>query len=692
MRNRTPASSRSYAPPGMASLPAVLFAIVLMAAPMTAAAAAVPIGGARAEGPFPARIVDIDLRNLPRAPEWSPGDPIKEIPRRNNHQGTLPPPPPPVNPPAGGPDPLLELQERVSRRTFSPPDLNFPGQGFSGVIPPDPVGDVGADYYIQMINGATGTKVTIYNKGDGSVAAGPFSLQSLGTGICASGLGDPIVLYDQMAQRWLLAEFSAAGNGMCVYVSQTPDPIGGGWFAYQIVSSISFPDYPKYGVWSDAYYLSTNETSPGLYALDRGAMLAGAPATTQFFPVPALSGFGFQALLPSDQDGQLPPPAGAPNYFMRHRDDEVHNPLGNDPLHDFLEIWEFHVDFSTPANSTLTGPIDIPITEFDSRLCGLTSFSCFPQPGLVSPNLDPLREVLMWRLQYRNFGTHETLVGNLVTDVDGNDHGGIRWFELRKQDPGGWGLHQEGTYAPDQQHRWMGSAAMDADGNIALGFSVSGNTLFPAVRYAGRLAASPPGTLPLGEVSVIEGTGSHSSNRWGDYSAMAVDPVNGCDFWYTNMHSLANGFWATRISRFSMPGCGGAIQDPVPDIDADGGDGPLFVPPFQPVTISVSLSAGDLVNQQGDYWIGVVTPTSGTSVFIANTWPIVDFSDITLFTTPLAQGTYWFFFVLDDQPDGQFQNTWSDLVAVVVGTTAKEGAELPADPPDLQNLVPGGTK
>ena len=198
------------------------------------------------------------------------------------------------------------------------------------------------------------------------------------------------------------------------------DPIAGGWFNYDFTTP-NFPDYPKYAVWPDAYYVSSNEAGPSAaYALDRTNMLAGlAAAAPVRRTAPDLAGFGFQALIPSDLDGPAPP-AGSPNFFMRHRDDEVHNAGSNDPTQDFLEIWEFSVNFGTPADSTFTQVANIPVAEFDSDLCGLVSFFCFPQPGTAT-TLDPLREVIMWRLQYRNFGTHETLVGNFVTDVTGTD-------------------------------------------------------------------------------------------------------------------------------------------------------------------------------------------------------------------------------------------------------------------------------
>jgi hypothetical protein len=453
-------------------------------------------------------------------------------------------------------DPLLGRQFAAPSafdRVFTTPIVNFAGQGYSGVNPPDTVGDVGPSYYIQLINGFGGSLVVIYNKADGTVAAGPFALDSLGTGACANAHGDPIVLYDRLAGRWLLSEFTPPGTtNLCVYVSQTADPISGGWFGYQFPTP-DFPDYPKYAVWPDAYYVSTNESSPAVYALDRNQMLTGGTATSQRFTAPNLSGFSFQALTPSDLDGAAGPPSGAPGYFIRHRDDESHNPGSNDASQDFLEIWEFDVDFATPGNSTFTGPTNIAVSEFDSDLCGLFSFDCFPQPGTTT-RLDPLREVVMWRSQYRNFGTHETLVGNLVTDVDGTDRGGIRWFELRRTG-GAWSLFQEGPDSPDATHRWMGSIAMDGAGNIALGYNAGSSTVFPGVRYTGRLSGDTLGTMPQVETTIVAGSGSNSSNRWGDYSSMNVDPADDCTFWHTNEYGTSSGTWNTQIASFRFSSC-----------------------------------------------------------------------------------------------------------------------------------------
>ena len=584
--------------------------------------------GASASQRFVPSVRDLDVRTLSPAPGWQPGMAIKAIPRRNNHQGLTA-----AVTAAGrapGPDPLLAVQSGAAAggadADFGRPRVLRAGQGFSGAIPSDVVGDVGRDYYIQMINAYESSLVAIYHKADGLSALAPFLLQGLAPpgGPCAAGGGDPIVLYDALAGRWFLSEFSGIANVLCVYVSRGEDPITSGWYAYAFESVLSFPDYPKYAVWPDAYYLSTNEDSPGAYAFERTAMLEGRPASFQFFAeAPPLPGFGFQALLPSDHDGPLPPPAGSPNWFIRHIDDEVHVPAGaNDPTQDWLETWAFHADFNDPAKSSFTGPWRIGIGEFDSELCGLFSAMCFPQPG--GSLLDPLREVVMWGLKYRNRGAFESLVGNFVTDVDGNDHGGIRWFELRRSG-GDWALFDEGTFAPDADHRWMGSIAMDGSGNLALGYSVSSTGTYPAVRYTGRLAGDPQGVMSQPEASLAVGSGSMTYNRWGDYSAMSVDPVDDCTFWYTNMYAIANSTWMTRIGAFSFAGCAGpGFSLGAADLDQRVCAAPLAdaevavaveVGAYGAFTAPVTLSLVDLpAGFTGGFTVNPVAPPGGSTV------------------------------------------------------------------------------
>jgi hypothetical protein len=500
--------------------------------------------------------INVDLRTLPLIPDWKPGDPLSfgEERQRYEPKGLRPRAPVPRR------DPLLDVQAAAptpSARAFTTPLASFAGMT-SGSQPPDTVGDVSAAHYIQMVNGG-GTRFAVFRKTDGAILAGPSSLNSLGTGNCASGLGDPVVVYDSFAGRWVLSQIGS-GSRLCVFVSKTGDPITGGWWAYSFTAP-GLPDYPKYAVWPDAYVVTTNEGVAAVYAMDRAKMLAGLPATAQRFSAPGLPGFAFQVLTAGDADGD-PPPAGAPTYLLRHRDDEEHSPGTADPNQDFLELFSLHVDFATPANSGLTGPTAIPVAEFDSSFCGSdnAATSCIPQT--TGTHLDALREPIMNRVQYRNFGDHESLVGNLVTDVDGTDRAGIRWFELRKIGAGAWSLFQEGTYSPDVTRRWIGSIAMDRQGNIALGYSASSTTVAPSSRYAGRLAGDPLGTLPQGESSIQAGTGTNSSNRWGDYAAMTVDPSDDCTFWFTTEHTAGPSATATRIAAFKFDGCSVAAPSP----------------------------------------------------------------------------------------------------------------------------------
>jgi hypothetical protein len=517
-------------------------------------------------------VVNVDLRTLPPPPEWRPGMPVRDNPRRSTRI-------PAAKVPEPGPhtDGLLARQESVAtilNDAFAPADRNFDAFPYQGVNPPDPVGDVGPNNYITASNGSGSSVIRIYDKASPNpavLATTTMSTLAGGTGACASGMGDPIVLHDQWADRWLLAEFASSGNTLCVYMSQTADPVAGGWYLYQLTTP-SFPDYPKFAVWPNAdnlYTLTTNESSSATYALERAAMLAGLPMTTQRFSVTDLSGFGFQALTPADVDGATAPAAAAPALIGRHIDNEVHSGFAG--AGDYLQLWALDVDWATPASSTFTALPLIQTTEFDSSLCGLTSFYCMAKPGVAqgsSSSLDPLREVIMWRMAYRNFGAYETLVGNLVTDVDGADRGGVRWFELRNTGGAGWTLFQEGTYSPDvagdpaNVNRWMASAAMDGAGNIAVAYSASAFTsVYPSLRYAGRRAACDPvGTLPLGENNIIAAAANNGSNRWGDYHSINVDPSDDCTFWFAGMYGgPTGGQWTTRVASFKFPNCGCAI-------------------------------------------------------------------------------------------------------------------------------------
>jgi uncharacterized repeat protein (TIGR01451 family) len=284
-------------------------------------------------------------------------------------------------------------------------------------------------------------------------------------------------------------------------------------------------------------------------------MQAGDPAQMVYFDVGAVT-LNFGGMLPADLDG-TPPPDGTPNYFVEWDDSTW---LG-DP-DDTLRLWEFFVDWTSPENSTFGANAffdpntSIATADVDPDLCGFDL--CIPQPDPGGQLLDPISDRLMFRLQYRDFGSYQTLVSNHTVDVDATDHAGIHWFELRNSGAG-WAMNQEGVYGPDADHRWMGSIAMDASGDMALGYSVSSGTTSPSVRYDGRLNGDPAGTLPQGETTLIAGSGyqTHPAGRWGDYSMMAIDPTDDCTFWYTQeyLDSIGVAPWQTRIGSFTFPSC-----------------------------------------------------------------------------------------------------------------------------------------
>jgi hypothetical protein len=362
-----------------------------------------------------------------------------------------------------------------------------------------------------------------------------------------------VALYDASVDRWVVTDFawfnfSTGPYYECIAVSQSGDPVSGGWYFYALRSDTGgltgyFNDYPKLGVWSDGWYMTANmfQNNPPaggfavrVWALDRASMITGGALNEVHFDT-CLGGV-CGGLLPSNYRGAAPP-LGSPNYML------------SELAPDSLLLWKFHVDWITPANSTFTGPDEITVAPFMNYPNG-----SIPQPG-TGMLLDSLGDRLMMQLQYRNLNGVESLWAT-HTVVSGAVSG-KRWYEI--QDPGGaHALVQQGTYQPDDNYRFMGSIAADGDGNVALGFSKSSTTVYPSILYAGRLAGEAPGTLPQSEATLIAGTGSQTSiERWGDYSAMTVDPVDDCTFWYTNEYYITSGSnWQTRIGSFKFPSCG----------------------------------------------------------------------------------------------------------------------------------------
>jgi hypothetical protein len=468
-------------------------------------------------------------------------------------------------------DPVWQKQDGTYIPANATPIQNFEGiNNLSALYPPDTQGDVGPDNYIQVVN----SNFAIYSK-TGTVLLGPAALSTIFAGIPApwngTNNGDPVVLYDQATDRWIISQFSLpAGNyAELVAVSQTSDPTGA-WYRYVFPFGNKMPDYPKFGIWPDGYYLSFNQFINGVWAgvgacaLERTKMLTGDPnARIVYFDLGPTS--DPVSMLPSDWDGITPPLAGEPNYFTYFND-------WSSPTEDYLKIWQFHVDWTTTSNSTFSEAYSLVTAPFNSQICTAVRGRCIPQPG-TSIKLESLSDRLMYRLQYRNFTNYRTMVTNHTVNIDGNGRAGIRWYELRNTD-GAWTIFQQGTYSPDASERWLGSVAMNANGDIALGYSLSNSTtIYPSIRYTGRRATDPPGEMTMAEQTIMDGTGNQTGTacRWGDYSCMSVDASDDQTFWFTTeyIQTSGNAIWQTRIASFSINNSPGATTLPASNISAD---------------------------------------------------------------------------------------------------------------------------
>ncbi len=438
------------------------------------------------------------------------------------------------------------------------PGLNFEGQNDNdtlallGVkfVPPDTNGAVGATQFVQIVN----VTVAVYDKSRGRRVLGPALISSLWKGFggpCETGNGgDPVALYDQLARRWFISQLqfnrNFSSNQECIAVSTSADATGS-YARYEFDFGGQLPDYPKFGVWPDAYYSSQNmfQAFGGTFtflgaracALNRAAMLSGAAATQICFRTNVAS------LLPSDLDGSVLPPKGSPNFFVD---------LANSSD---LNLFRFHVDFANPTNSTFSGPALIAVAPF-SEVCPFAiNRACIQEPA-PGERLDSLDDRLMFRLAYRNFGDHESLVVNHAIKNSGA-LAGVRWYEIRSPNSSPF-VFQQGTVVDPNTSFWMGSIAMDKAGNMALGFSASRLTLDPSVFVVGRAVTDPLGVMS-GPSVIVNGTGVQemSFNRWGDYSAMSVDPSDDCTLWYTQEYYKTTGSfnWTTRIASFSFNSC-----------------------------------------------------------------------------------------------------------------------------------------
>ncbi|HXI45835.1 MAG TPA: carboxypeptidase-like regulatory domain-containing protein [Candidatus Acidoferrales bacterium] len=482
--------------------------------------------------------------------------------------------------------------------------LSFDGIGFPGVAcncaPPDTNGEVGLTQYVQIVNEG----YQVWNKATGASVLGPVGITTIWSGfggVCeTAGDGDPVVLYDQLANRWLVSQFAGASvpTDECVAISTTSDATGA-YYRYDFHLGSNFFDYPHLAVWPDGYYMSMNVfnssgtafVGPQAFVFDRARMLNGLSAT---FQTPGNLGSSGDPILPADLDGSTLPPPNAPESFVRW------------PGLGAYQTYHYHVDWVTPASSTFT-TFASPAAAGFSVACG----ACVAQPSTTS-GLDTLADRLMFRLAYRNFGDHESVVGNYTVASGGVT--GIRWFELRNVTSGPETVYQESTYQPDSTYRWMGSAAMDGSGNLAIGFSASSSSVFPSLRYAGRLAGDPLNTLAQGEATLFAGLGSQSgtSSRWGDYADLTVDPVNDCTFWFTSEYypsGVSQFNWRTRIGAFTMPGCGsspttGSIAGQVTDTNTGTG--------VAGATVQITSGPSTTTDGSGNYTFSGLAPATYT--------------------------------------------------------------------------------
>jgi hypothetical protein len=415
------------------------------------------------------------------------------------------------------------------------------GKAAGGVIPPDTNGSVGNSQFVLITNFA----FEIFEKNSGKKLLGPMLIHTIWNGFggqCGTeDGGDPIILWDKIARRWLVEQLEYfSSNQVCIAVSATDDATGK--YNLYAFDFNGLPDYPKLGVWRDAYYLAVNNGAGQACALDRAAMLEGKTATMICFP-PSFADFAY---LPSDIDGPTPPPVGAPNHYVE---------LGNSNT--TLKEYDFHVDFAHPKKSTFKGPHTITVPVY-TQICGGGGGACIPEPkngGLLDANGDRM----MYRNAYRNFGDHESLVFSHAVAPGGKSKAvsAMRWYELRSTPSGGkFSLYQAGTFQNTTDNFWEGSVAMDKAGDIALGFSVdNGTNLAPSIWVTGRVPTDPKGKMGspivLHKGTQVQG----SSNRWGDYSSMSVDPIDDCTLWYVQEYSNGGSDWQSHFTAFKFNGC-----------------------------------------------------------------------------------------------------------------------------------------
>ena len=412
----------------------------------------------------------------------------------------------------------------------------------SGAGVPDVSGDIGKDYFVEIVNQ---TFFRVYDK-TGAPVSGIISANSIWSQVQQTSFGDPIILYDQEVDRWFLTEFPS-NNRVLVAISHTGDPLGS-WDAYAFQTP-RFPDFPKYGIWGDAYYLTTNESGGSfpIYAINRADILAGEDnVRLQRLTTPKVGGVFFEVGQPIDWDGMSPPPDGSPGLVVKLNDDD----WGQTNTDEIL-LHKIAIDWDTSSNSNIE-IISIPTAPYDTDGCQLENtggFSCIPQPN--GQGIDGAEWIITNKAPYRNFGTHESFVISFMVDVTGDDVAGIRWIEFRKTSTEDWHIYQEGTVGTDDGiHRFQSSISLDGSGNIGLAYGVSGPNKFPSLRFTGRYSTDPLGEMSIEEYEFASGQRSQGFDRYGDYFTMSVDPTDDATFWFAGQYLPLGKSWGSKIVAF----------------------------------------------------------------------------------------------------------------------------------------------
>ncbi|WP_299211831.1 T9SS type A sorting domain-containing protein [uncultured Dokdonia sp.] len=548
-----------------------------------------------------------------------------------------------------GPDPLLQKQVAVQPIQGRAPIASFGAH--QGTVLNDPTGAIGPNHYVYAFNSGFG----ILDR-SGNVL---LPEASLGTLFPGETLGDPVVVYDRYADRFIIMEFSNTPNGFLIAVGQGPDPVNDGWFTYRFNTG-SFPDYEKLSIWSDGYYITANKdqgsitTSEVVYAVERDEMLVGNPnAQLIGFPLPGASNNGFYSPGGFNATGPTLPPVGVPHPIVYMQDDGW-----SGVSQDNLSIWDISVNWNSPASSSISSPQQINTAPFDAVFNG-GSFNNLDEPG-GGPNIDAIQATMMYMTNYRRFGSHNSAVMNFVVDVSGNDtKAGIRWYELRQTgDNQPWTIYQEGTYSQPNHSTFCASIGMDFQGNIGLAYTIVSSSVFTSLRYTGRLASDPLGTMTVAEQNIVNGNAqtNRPDGRYGDYAQLTIDPTDDLTFWHIGeyMNGSASTVRKSHVAAFQ-------IGNAVPDSD----------PPSTPTSLVASntgATSTDLSWNASTDNIGV----SGYDVY--RNGAVIGTASSTAFTaTGLTPSTTYSFFVIAKDAAGNQSGQSNSVSVTTSAVTACSG-------------------